>query len=44
VAQRRSWTSTRKTTKPEDEVYCLVGIFDISIGLIYGEGGKKAFQ
>lgn len=40
VAQRMSWASKRKTTRMEDEAYCLMGIFDVNMPLLYGEGGK----
>ena len=43
IAQRMSWASRRKTTRKEDMAYCLLGIFDVNIPLLYGEGGKKAF-
>ncbi|KAI1166066.1 HET-domain-containing protein [Nemania serpens] len=43
VAQRMSWASQRKTTRVEDMAYCLLGIFDVSMPLLYGEGGEKAF-
>ena len=43
VAQRMSWASKRKTTRKEDRAYCLLGIFDVNMPLLYGEGGKKAF-
>jgi len=43
VARRMSWASDRKTSRIEDMAYCLLGIFDISIPLIYGEG-PKAFR
>ena len=43
VAQRMHWASKRKTTRKEDEAYCLLGIFEINMPLIYGEGGR-AFQ
>jgi hypothetical protein len=43
VANRMSWASRRKTTRPEDEAYCLLGIFGINMPLLYGEGGEKAF-
>jgi hypothetical protein len=33
-----SWAETRKTTYEEDIVYSLLGIFDIYMSLIYGEG------
>ncbi|KAF5340104.1 hypothetical protein D9758_013156 [Tetrapyrgos nigripes] len=44
VAQRMSWAALRKTTRPEDEAYCLMGIFGVSMPPIYGEGGEKAFM
>ncbi|KAJ4176959.1 hypothetical protein NW755_014126, partial [Fusarium falciforme] len=40
IAQRMSWASTRQTTRTEDLAYCLMGIFDISMPLLYGEGNK----
>ncbi|MDI1487044.1 MAG: hypothetical protein OHK93_006307 [Ramalina farinacea] len=40
VAQRMSWAATRVTTRIEDEAYCLLGIFDINMPLLYGEGGR----
>lgn len=43
VAERLSWASRRKTTKVEDAAYCLLGIFNIAVPLLYGEG-KEAFQ
>jgi hypothetical protein len=43
IAQRMSWAATRQTTRPEDISYCLLGIFDVNMALLYGEGQKKAF-
>lgn len=43
IAQKMSWASTRETTRTEDIAYCLLGIFGISMPLIYGEG-KKSFK
>jgi hypothetical protein len=43
VAQRLSWASQRQTSKIEDEAYCLMGLFGVSMPLLYGEG-PKAFQ
>ena len=43
IAVRMSWASERVTTRPEDIAYCLLGLFDVSMPLLYGEGGKKAF-
>ena len=42
VAQRMSWASHRKTTRVEDEAYSLLGLFEISMPILYGEG-KRAF-
>ena len=43
IAQRMSWASRRKTTREENMACCLLGIFDVSMPLLHGEGGKKAF-
>ncbi|KAL6835632.1 hypothetical protein J3E69DRAFT_319241 [Trichoderma sp. SZMC 28015] len=43
VAQRMSWAARRETTRPEDLAYCLLGIFDIHMPMLYPEGGKDAF-
>ncbi|KAI1161983.1 hypothetical protein F5B18DRAFT_625984 [Nemania serpens] len=43
VAQRMSWAARRNTKKKEDLAYCLLGIFDVTMSIIYGEGGDKAF-
>ncbi|KAF2673424.1 HET-domain-containing protein, partial [Microthyrium microscopicum] len=38
------WCSSRKTSRPEDTAYSLLGMFDVNLPLIYGEGEKRAFQ
>lgn len=38
VARRMSWASNRETTRTEDMAYCLLGIFNVSMPLLYGEG------
>ncbi|KAJ1322991.1 HET domain-containing protein [Microdochium nivale] len=43
VAQRMSWASSRETTREENMAYCLLGIFDVNMPLLYGEG-LKAFE
>ncbi|KAI0137915.1 HET-domain-containing protein [Hypoxylon sp. NC0597] len=43
VGQRMSWAARRQTSREEDIAYCLLGIFDVNMSLIYGEG-HKAFQ
>lgn len=42
IAQRMSWASARETTRVEDIAYCLLGIFDVQMPMLYGEG-EKAF-
>jgi len=43
VAQRMSWAAQRKTKRGEDRAYCLLGIFGVTMPMIYGEGGHQAF-
>ena len=43
IAQKMSWASCRKTSRGEDLAYCLLGLFDINMPLLYGEGADKAF-
>ncbi|KAK4204552.1 hypothetical protein QBC40DRAFT_330887 [Triangularia verruculosa] len=40
VARRMSWAADRRTTRVEDKAYCLLGIFNISMPMLYGEGDK----
>lgn len=42
AAQRLSWAANRQTTKVEDRAYSLLGLFDVKMPLLYGEG-KEAF-
>ncbi|KAL3263010.1 hypothetical protein ABHI18_002219 [Aspergillus niger] len=42
VAQKMSWAARRQTSKIEDEAYCLLGLFDVHMPILYGEG-KAAF-
>ncbi|KAH8592591.1 WD40-repeat-containing domain protein [Bisporella sp. PMI_857] len=44
VDERLSWIDRRQTKLEEDKAYSLLGIFDVSMPLIYGEGGDKAFK
>ncbi|KAI0469471.1 hypothetical protein F4859DRAFT_486756 [Xylaria cf. heliscus] len=43
VAQRMSWAAKRTTSRVEDQAYCLLGIFNVNMSLIYGEK-SKAFR
>ena len=38
AAQRLSWMGLRKTTRIEDLAYCLFGLFELNMTLLYGEG------
>ena len=40
VAQRLSWASMRQTERKEDQAYSLMGIFDIYMPTLYGEGER----
>ncbi|RDW72205.1 hypothetical protein BP5796_08239 [Coleophoma crateriformis] len=42
--ERMSWANARETKREEDKVYSLLGMFDVHIPLIYGEGAKNAFE
>ena len=37
VDERLRWAEKRNTKKPEDKAYCLLGIFNVHLPLIYGE-------
>jgi hypothetical protein len=43
VAERMSWASGRQTTREEDRAYSLLGLFDVNMPLLYGEGAAKSF-
>lgn len=42
VARRMSWAAGRQTSRLEDNAYSLLGIFDVNMPMLYGEG-EKAF-
>ncbi|KAG2136054.1 heterokaryon incompatibility protein-domain-containing protein [Suillus clintonianus] len=43
IAEKMSWAAGRKTRKIEDRAYSLMGLFNIHMPIIYGEG-EKAFK
>lgn len=43
VAQRMSWAAGRTTTRSEDVAYSLMGLFNVHMPMLYGEG-TKSFQ
>ena len=42
VAQIMSWAASRVTTRVEDRAYSLMGLLDMNMPMLYGEG--KAFH
>jgi NACHT domain/Heterokaryon incompatibility protein (HET) len=44
VDERFSWTERRLTKLEEDKAYSLLGMFEIYMPLIYGEGEENAFK
>ena len=44
VDERLLWAENRQTTRKEDKAYSLLGIFDVYMPLIYGEGRENAFK
>ena len=43
MARRMSWAALRFATRIEDEAYFLLGMLDVNLLLLYGEG-RKAFR
>ncbi|KAL4069912.1 heterokaryon incompatibility protein-domain-containing protein [Scleroderma yunnanense] len=43
VAQIMSWAAKRTTTRVEDRAYSLLGLLDVNMPMLYGEG-QKAFH
>jgi hypothetical protein len=44
VEDRLSWAAKRTTKREEDAAYSLLGLFDVHMPMIYGEGRQKAFN
>ncbi|CAD6447526.1 9d524d8b-d700-47ec-82e7-6433cbb3f74f [Sclerotinia trifoliorum] len=44
VIDRMKWAENRISTREEDAAYSLLGIFGVSMSVIYGEGKDKAFR
>jgi hypothetical protein len=43
VGERMSWAKDRETKRGEDQAYCLLGLFGVSMLPNYGEGVERAF-
>ena len=44
IQERLLWAEFRQTTHGEDKVYSMLGIFNVYMPLIYGEGREHAFK
>jgi hypothetical protein len=44
ISMRMSWAADRRATRAEDIAYSLLGLFDVNMPLLYGEGKLKAFR
>jgi hypothetical protein len=44
ISMRMSWAAERRATRAEDIAYSMLGIFDVNMPLLYGEGKIKAFR
>jgi len=44
IEERLSWIANRNTTKSEDTIYSVLGIFEAFMPPIYGEGAVNAFR
>jgi len=44
VAQKMCWAATRETTREEDLAYCLMGLFEVNMPLLYGEGNRAFYR
>ncbi|KAF9473352.1 hypothetical protein BDN70DRAFT_765077, partial [Pholiota conissans] len=43
MSRRMQWAASREVTREEDMAYSLMGIFNVSISIAYGEGAHRAF-
>jgi hypothetical protein len=44
ISTRLTWMEGRETTREEDIVYCMFGIFDVVLPILYGETAERARQ
>ncbi|KAF8196403.1 hypothetical protein BJ912DRAFT_110138 [Pholiota molesta] len=44
ISRRMEMAARRQVTREEDSAYSLMGIFDVSILIAYGEGSERAFS
>jgi hypothetical protein len=44
IATKLSWAALRKTTRVEDMTYCLLGLVQVNMPMLYGEGARAFFR
>jgi hypothetical protein len=44
MEEKMSWAANRSTKREEDAIYSLLGMFEVSMPLVYGEGRSKALR
>ncbi|PMD28638.1 HET-domain-containing protein [Hyaloscypha hepaticicola] len=44
IAQKMAWAARRQTAREEDLAYAVMGLFDVNMPILYGEGLNKAFR
>jgi len=44
IAAKFSWASTRETTREEDMAYCLLGLVQVNMPMLYGEGSGAFYR
>lgn len=44
IDERIGWAAQRQTTEQKDSVYCLLGLCEVSMSLLYGEGKEAALK
>ncbi|CAG8651429.1 1559_t:CDS:1 [Acaulospora colombiana] len=44
IGKRLSWASKRRTTRVEDQAYCLIGIFNVVLPIAYGEHDRAFYR
>jgi hypothetical protein len=43
ISRRMEWAARRRVTREEDQAYSLMGLFNVSMSIAYGEGAERAF-
>jgi hypothetical protein len=44
IATKFSWAATRTTTRLEDTAYCMLGLLQVNMPMLYGEGDRAFYR